>query len=461
MTNAAIASVPAALATAVPTTRAEPTTRDSSNNSPTPTAGQAAATIPTTTVPTIRIDQPTPATAAGPHLLAPTFADRLARPLRVLFVIDRLSRAGTESQLLALIRHLDRRRVAPLLCLVNGDDELSRALEPDDVPVLRLNMHSFHKPCVISEARRFVQFLRRERVDIVQTYFQDSTYFAVPLARLAGVRRIVRVRNNAGYWLTPTHCWLGRLMGRLVDVTLTNCRNARAELLRAEGVLPEKVVVLENGVDLERFWASPATDLHGRVGTINVGAVANLRPVKALDLLIEAAAGLCTRYPQLMFQVAGEGEDRSRLERLIAEHGLERRFQLLGSVGDVPAFLARQDIAVLCSHSEGMSNALLEYMAAGRAIVATAVGACERLIVPGVHGLVVPPCDVTALAAAMEQLVCEPDLAKRLATAARERVHREYSRQAMVRRFEEFYRRLYCGRLHLRPLLRQLHTLNC
>jgi len=412
-----------------------------------------------TLTPTIRHDRPARVAQAGPHRTVAERADRPARPLRVAFVIDRLSRAGTESQLLALIRHLDRRRVEPLLCLVNGQDEASRALEPDDVPILRLNMHSFHKPCVVREGWRFVQFLRQQRVDIVQTYFQDSTYFAVPLARLAGVRRIVRVRNNAGYWLTPIHHWLGRLMGRLVDVTLTNCHRARAELLRAEGVLPEKVVVLENGVDLERFLASSPTDLHGRTGTIHIGVVANLRPVKALDLLIEAAADLAGRYPQLIFQVAGEGEDRPRLERLIAERGLGRRFQLLGSVSDVPAFLARQDIAVLCSHSEGMSNALLEYMAAGRAIVATAVGACQRLIEPEVHGLVVPPGDPAALTAALQRLLTNPGLAKRLAVAARERVRSQYSRQAMVRRFEEFYRRLYRGRLHLRPLLRQLRTL--
>src|SRR5204863_4532684 len=130
--------------------------------------------------------------------------------------------------------------------------------------------------------------------------------------------------------------------------------------------------------------------------------------------------------PGVRFQVAGEGEERPALERLVAESGLTGRFELLGTAADVPAFLAGLDVTVLCSHAEGMSNALLEYMAAGRAIVATDVGANGRLVRDGEHGLLVRPGDAAALAAGIDRLLRDPALARRLGAAARQRVREEH-----------------------------------
>jgi len=174
----------------------------------------------------------------------------------------------------------------------------------------------------------------------------------------------------------------------------------------------------------------------------HVGMVANLRPVKGMDVFAAAAARLSAEFPDLRFTVAGEGELRPELERQVAALGLSQRFQMPGAQADVPGFLAGLDIAILSSRSEGLSNALLEYMAAGRAIVATDVGGNPRLIEHGVHGLLVPPDDAQALAVAVARLLREPELALRLSRAARRRVEEEHSREAMVRRFEQFYLRL-------------------
>ncbi len=173
-----------------------------------------------------------------------------------------------------------------------------------------------------------------------------------------------------------------------------------------------------------------------------MGVTANLRPVKGLDVLLDAATRLSGEYADLVFQVAGEGEMRGPLEETARERGLGGRFQLLGLVSDVPAFLGGLDVAVLCSRSEGMSNALLEYMAAGRAIVATAVGAAPDLIEDGVHGLLVPPGDAGRLADAIATLMRRPELARRLGEAARRRARDRCGREAMVERFTDFYERL-------------------
>ena len=428
-------------------------------------------------------------------------------PVRVCFMIDRLSRAGTETQLLALIRSLDRSRVVPHLVLLDGASDESRSLEPDDCPILRLGLTSLFRPATLSAMIRLRRFWWQHHIDVLQTYFLDSTYFGVPFARICGIRKIVRVRNNLGYWLTKGHRQLGKWMGRLADVTLTNSDGGKQAIVEVEGLRPEKVAVLENGVDLDRFPQCDPPDTSRDV--VRVGIVANLRTVKNIDGLIRAVALLrstflqstrshalrgnavfdaprrapfepsgtfnaqsrtteesrragsiptqsvgtrdvliraegvpCPSSPTVRFEVAGEGEQRPELERLIAANDLDETFSLLGPVSDVPAFLARQDIAVLCSHSEGMSNALLEYMASGRAIIATDVGANARLIQDGVHGLIVPARDDAAIASAITKLLDNPETARQMGMTARLRVEADYSRTAMVRRFEDFYERL-------------------
>src|SRR5262249_17030403 len=125
----------------------------------------------------------------------------MTRPIRVCYMIDELDTAGTETQLLALIQRLDRSRLRPAFCLLRGDSPRSRALEPDCCPILRLGVRSLCRPWTLVAAARLARFFRRERIDVLQVYFQDSTYLGVAVARLAGVRHVVRTRNNLGYWM--------------------------------------------------------------------------------------------------------------------------------------------------------------------------------------------------------------------------------------------------------------------
>lgn len=367
--------------------------------------------------------------------------DPCVRPVRVCYVIDRLRVAGTETQLLKLIAGLDRSRVLPYLCLLNGEDALSRSLEPTNCPVMRLGVSSLHHPSTLLRAAQFARFLRAQRIDIVQTHFQDSTYFAAPAARLAGVRRIVLTRRDLGFWMRRVDRWLLPLFHRMSAATIANCEACRQSVIEQEHSRPDRVFVLENGIDLERLLAIPAPAARAAIDWPVIGMVANLRPVKGPDVFIHAAGRIAQKHPNARLQMAGTGDEQSA-QQLIHECGLDGRLELRGSVRDVPAFLAELDIAVLTSHSEGLSNALLEYMGAARPIVATAVGAAEELIDDGVHGLLVPPGDPTAVAAAIVRLLRDPEFAAALGEAARKRVRHRYSTAAMVRRHEDFYQRL-------------------
>lgn len=355
-------------------------------------------------------------------------------PIRVCFLIDRLNNAGTESQLLALLRHLDRTRVQPYLCLLDGEDAISRSLEPADCPVLRFGIRSLHHLWTFRQAARFASFLRQERIDVLQVYFPDSTYFGVPLAYIAGVSRVVGTRFNLGYSLTPFQRWMNRLYGPALHARVTNCAACRDAVVADEWANPANVWVLENGVEVPDVPPLTTTRPVRRVGLVG-----NLRPIKDPETFVRAAKLVTDRFPDAQFAIAGEGELRPALEQLIADLDLRGRVVLKGVVKDVPEFLGQVDIGVSSSRSEGLSNAVLEYMAAGRAVVATAVGGTPQLIDHGEQGLLVAPGSPSQLAAAIGELMAEPANAVRMAAAARQRVRDRYGMALRGRRFEAFY----------------------
>ncbi|WP_149112801.1 glycosyltransferase [Limnoglobus roseus] len=359
-------------------------------------------------------------------------------PIRITYVIDNLSRAGTETQLLALIRTLDRAKFEPTLILLDGENETSRALEPANCRVIRLGVTKLLSLSALRAAKRVRAQWRQHPPAIVQAYFLDSSYFAVALARRSGVPHVLRVRNNLGYWLTRKHRLLNRLMRPWVDLSLTNSETGRESLIRQDGLSPDRVMMIENGVDLDRFGDATPTFS----GTVRVGCVANLRPIKNIDGLMRAARLVVERFPNVVFEVAGEGEERSKLEALKQELNLGERFVFRGRVDDVPQFLRSIDMAVLPSHSESLSNAILEYMAAGRAIVATDVGANAKLIQHGREGVIVLPGNDQMLADGIGTLLQNPASARGMARLARARVAAGYSRDAMRTKFEELYLRL-------------------
>ncbi len=356
-----------------------------------------------------------PNTAAPPLAADPSGA----APVRVCFVINNLSRAGTESQLLLLIRHLDRTRVRPFLCLLDGTSDSSRRLEPDDCPIVRLGVRRLLSLRGVKAARRFRRFLKENRIDTVVTYFPDSTRFAAPLAKSAGCT-VFGTRRNVGHGLTRRDRLVARVWNRLfIDKIIANCQACKNAVVAQEAVNPEDVIVIPNAIDLSRFEHIPPWTPKPPGTPRKVGMVANLRPVKRPDLFIRAASLVLRDHPDTQFEIAGGG-DVAAYQALIDELGLTQNVRLLGSIEHIPAFLSTLDVAVLTSEAEGLSNSLLEYMAAGRPIVATDVGGNSELIANGVEGILVPELDHSMIAQATLHLFTDQHVAECAAEAARE-----------------------------------------
>ncbi len=366
-----------------------------------------------------------------------------SRPLNVCFVIDRLSQAGIELQLLLLLKWLDRSKIIPHLCLLDGTDEQTRALEPDDCPIIRLGIRRLRHPKSVGAAWRLARFLRRHQIDVVHPLFPDSFYFGTLVAKMSGVPCVAGFCVSLNYWMTPRDRWFGRIVNRLVDGTVANCAACRRAVVADYGAAEESVAIIPNGVDLSRF----VDGRHGSavvepVAEQRVGIVANLRPVKNIELFIRAAGRLASSHPNARFEIAGDGELRGNLQTLIESLGLCDRVTLLGSVPDIPTFLGQLNVAVLCSLTEGSPNAIMEYMAAGLPTVATDVGGNAEVVEEGVTGLVVPSNDEERLAGAIDRLLRDGELAAQLGATARRRAFAEYGVETQARRYEAFYREL-------------------
>lgn len=359
-------------------------------------------------------------------------------PIRICFLIDTLSIAGVEQQLISLINQLDRSKIVPILTCLAPRTAEAAALVPENCEAHWLGVSgSVYHPATIRRGLRFARFLRRNQIHVLNLDLPASILFGAPFGRLARVPLIIRTRRGLEEWTTPREWRIARWYSRLVDLTIVNCEAVRQSVLELERPRPESVVILKNDLDLSQFLTLPVPVEHDGKSPRVVGMVANLRFVKGPDVFLEAASLLARSDQNVVFRMVGAGPMRPWLEDRIAELGLRDRVQLLGRIADLPGFLQTLDVAVLSSRSEGMPCALLEYMAGARPVVATSVGGTTEVVEHEVNGLLVPPERPAELAAAIQCQLTERRQAVRMAQAARARVQEEYGGPNIARRYEE------------------------
>jgi len=236
-----------------------------------------------------------------------------------------------------------------------------------------------------------------------------------------------------------------RLLAPFIDTHVAVSTHLQRWLLECVRVRPEKVRVVRNGVDAIRFQPLPERDRaraqHGYgAADLVFGAVGRLTPVKDHPSLLEAFQSVSTRHPHSRLILVGDGEERSTLEEQVRRRGIADRVRLVGHRDDVAQWLGIMDVFVHSSLMEGMSNAVLEAMAVGLPVVATAVGGTPEIVEHGVTGLLVPPATPDALAGAMVSY-CENDHVRAAHGAAgRERAEKHFPVMQMVEGYVDVYR---------------------
>jgi glycosyltransferase involved in cell wall biosynthesis len=290
--------------------------------------------------------------------------------------------------------------------------------------------------------------LRRERVDVLHSHMFGSNVGGTMIGRLARVPAIVAHEHTWSFEGRPLRRFVDReVIGRGSTVFIAVSRDDQRKMAEIEGVNPKKILHVPNGIapPPPPTGADVRSELGIPTGAPLVGTVSVLRPQKALDVFIRAAAQLLREDPDLRVLLAGDGPLRGELTELVHSLGVQDRLLLPGYRSDASDVIAALDVAVSSSAFEGSPLAVMEYMESARPIVATRVGGVPDLIENGVHGLLVDPGDVPALSAAIRRMLDEPEAARRMGQAAHDRRRHEFTVDLMVRRFEALYERLVGG----------------
>lgn len=373
----------------------------------------------------------------------------------VVTLVDGLGRhGGAEHLALSIATRLDPERFDSTLCVSRWPppaDEVppEAALEALAQAGVRFLPLGRRRKTDVWVWRRLAGFLRRHHVQVLHAHKFGSNVWGTAVGRAAGVPVVLAHEHTWSYTGQPLRRLLDReLVARGADRFIAVSREDQRRMVAVERIPIERTLFLPNGVPAT---AAPSgndvrRELDLAVDAPVIGSVGSLRPQKAYDVLLHAAARLRSDWPDLAVLVVGGGSEQARLEALRRELGLEQAVHLLGFRGDVPDVLRALDVAICSSDFEGSPLSVLEYMDAGLGIVATAVGGVPDLIDDGVHGLLVAPRDPDALARAVDALLRDPERRRRLGEQARERRRAEFGIETMVHRIEELYEQLLAER---------------
>jgi L-malate glycosyltransferase len=368
---------------------------------------------------------------------------RFDRPIRILYMIDEMesiTAGGTERQILQMIRLMRDAGAEMHLVVLRGTEWLNAEIA--GCPVEFRSVRSLISPRGMLELWRLSRWIRRQKFDILQTFFVDSNIIGPIVGRLAGIRVIIGSRRNLNHLMSRRQLRAQRFADLFVTSLLANCSQVREVVSRTEHFPPDRIEVIYNGLDLEALRPreherdSVRDELGIGPSEVLVGNISTLRAVKRIPEMVRAAARVRARFPQAKFVVVGEGPERTTIEQAIAADGLTGSFILTGAKEDVRPYLAALDIGVLCSQAEGLSNTILEYLAAGIPVVATDAGG--NLEAVGDGGTIVPVGDVEALAEAIAALVADGVLRIRVGGLALRRAQQFTLECAAVRLVEVY-----------------------
>jgi glycosyltransferase involved in cell wall biosynthesis len=302
------------------------------------------------------------------------------------------------------------------------------------VPIVDFPLTSFYDSSMVQQSRRYVSYLRRHKIRIVHSHDFYSNMFEMGGAVLAGVRgRIASKRETTGT-RTPAQKNAERWAFKLAHAVVANGAAVKDHLIEL-GVNENKIAIIYNGLDMSRFSQNGyAREALQRLNLTTlkdrplVTMVANFEHrVKDQPMLLRAAQRVKAEVPEAVFVLAGDGQFREETERLAADLGLRDSCLFIGRCASVPDLLAASAICVLSSQAEGFSNSILEYMAAGRAVVATNVGGAGESIVEGETGHLVNAGDDRAMAERLIDLLKDPEKRRAMGLKGRDVVQRKFS----------------------------------
>jgi glycosyltransferase involved in cell wall biosynthesis len=375
----------------------------------------------------------------------------MARPIRILTVIDDLRAAGAQRVVAEEVLAFTPDRVQ--FDVVTLADSPGTSLAPElarrGIRIWRLPGRGLVDPRRLG---RLTRVIRRTRPDLVHSQLEYANILGPLAARLAGRPTVASLQNVA------VHQDKAATLKRLLEGVVLRALAARVIVVASSAVeessrnfhLPKHALVaIPNAIDLRRTRLPDGFDRAAKRQQLGLGArgplictVARLHPDKGHRFLFQAAERLTEQYPEAVFALVGRGDEEQELRAQASASAAAERIQFLGERSDVPEILASSDLFVLPSLNEGLSIAMLEAMAVGVPVVATDVGGASDILITGQTGWLVPSGDPTALADAIGDALSHPERARAYAERARAMVETDFSIETHARRLEALYRQV-------------------
>lgn len=374
------------------------------------------------------------------------------RKIRILFLIDYWGLpGGTERHLAYLLKHLDRSifecRVVVFRYLPNVLTDEAMASGIDVQPI---SVDQYYTPRAFRQAGVLKKYIRTHGIDIVQSFHFKSDVYGSIVARLSGVRHFVASKRDAADYKNRLHFLLHRLVRPFTQHYIAVSKVVADVVSSKEGVPGERISIIYNGVDLERFAVpddAARSAARAALGLTSehfvIGMSAAFRPEKDHALLLQAFREFHRHHPSTRLVLIGAGPLLEHYRKEVSQSDLAGLVTFTGPMDDVRPSMHALDIACLVpSMNEGFSNSVIEKMAVGLPIVVTRIGGNAEAVEDGKTGFVIPPRDLASLMNAIGKLHDDPELRAQFGVAARRRTEELFSLSQMIRRHESLYRSL-------------------
>jgi L-malate glycosyltransferase len=372
----------------------------------------------------------------------------MPRKIRILYMIDYFHRTGgTERHLTQLVRGLARDRfLSGVVVFDMGDNALLDSIRDHGVEITHIPVRREYVPNALARGIELYHHIKSRRIDIVQTFHQKSDTYGAMVARFAGVKRIVSSRRDTGFHRRPWHHVLNRVLRGLFVRVIVVADAVGLAIVERDGIDPKKIVRIYNGVDCERFSPPSAeeritqrTILGFHPDDFVVGIVAGFRPEKNHSGFFTAVRAAVEFIPTLKVLAVGAGPLLDECREMCADVRLRSRVVFTGDVANVAPMLAAMDVGCLVPLAEGLSNAILEMMAAGLPLIVTDVGGNPEAVIQGENGVVIPPGDTRALLDALVAMSRDSDKRHRMGRRSRELCTQRFSLSTMCSEHESLY----------------------
>lgn len=370
-----------------------------------------------------------------------------ARKVKVLQLVNGFGIGGGEIGLLQLVRMLNREKYHQVICAVGQGGPLQ-----NDFEATGYRVEVFNKKCSLdfSLIVKVANLMREEKIDIVMT----TLFYADVIGAFAARRANVPIDIS---WECVTHPYKFRHMFtyrkalKTIDMVVAVSDAIRNEVITKRGAPREKTQTIHYGVDIQKYKIFDGKAKRAELGVhddeILFGVNARMTIQKGHIYLVEAAKEVVRKYPNVKFALAGDGPLHGDLENQIKRSGLQQHFMLLGFRNDIVELLNAYDMFVLPSLWEGLPNVVLEAMACGKGVIATAVDGTVEAVNDGETGLLVPAKAPTALAEALIKVLDNPELIKSMGKKSRARIEAEFTIEKEVKKFEQLYDSLFAKKV--------------